>query len=132
MNDPLADDKLVQQQIFPEGNSPVTALVFDLDGTLYVNDELGREINLAARRYVAALKNVTPAEAEASVQDKIWSKAIDKNELEAYRSQMQVISSHMAEGKVMLHVYADSSPAEGFQQVTASLEDVYFSTITKN
>jgi putative hydrolase of the HAD superfamily len=69
MTVPLTDNQPAQQQNVPEGNGPVpytvTALVFDLDGTLYVNDALGREINLVARRYLAALKNVTPTEAEA-------------------------------------------------------------------
>lgn len=74
----------------------------------------------------------TPAEAQATVQDKIWTKAIDKEELESYRSQMQVISSHMADGRVVIHVYADSNPGAGFDQITADLEDVYFSVIAKN
>lgn len=74
----------------------------------------------------------TPAEAQATVQDKIWTKAIDKEELESYRSQMQVISSHMADGRVVIHVYADSNPGAGFDQITGDLEDVYFSVIAKN
>lgn len=74
----------------------------------------------------------TPAEAEASVQNKIWSKSVDKSEVNEYRTQMQVISSHMSEGKVIIHVYAESNPGSGFEQITAGLEDVYFSTITKN
>lgn len=65
MNAASKNDNSAQKQKFPAGSGPVTTLIFDLDGTLYVNDELGREINLAARRYVAALKNVTSAEAEA-------------------------------------------------------------------
>lgn len=74
----------------------------------------------------------TPTEAEAIVQDKIWSKRVPKEEINEYRERMQVISSHMADGQVMIHVYADQDPGEGFEPVKASLEDVYFSTITKN
>jgi ABC-type multidrug transport system ATPase subunit len=74
----------------------------------------------------------TPAEAEATVQHKIWSKSIEKDEVAAYKSNMQVISSHLSDGKVVIHVYADSNPGAGFEQITAGLEDVYFSTITKN
>ncbi|KIO78982.1 multidrug ABC transporter ATPase [Pedobacter lusitanus] len=74
----------------------------------------------------------TPAEAQATVQDKIWTKSIEKEELENYRSQLQVISSHMVSGRVMIHVYADTSPDAGFDQITPDLEDVYFSVITKN
>jgi putative hydrolase of the HAD superfamily len=39
------------------------ALVFDLDGTLYVNNDLGHEIHLSACRYIAELKGTTVAEA---------------------------------------------------------------------
>lgn len=74
----------------------------------------------------------TPAEAEATVQNKIWSKSIDKNEVNEYRSNMHVISSHISDGKVIIHVHADNNPGAGFEQITAGLEDVYFSTITKN
>jgi putative hydrolase of the HAD superfamily len=38
-------------------------LVFDLDGTLYVNKDLGREINLCACRYIAELKGMAVSEA---------------------------------------------------------------------
>lgn len=74
----------------------------------------------------------TPDEAVASVQHKIWKKDIDKNEVNDYRQSMQVISSHMVDGKLTIHVYADNNPGSGFEQIPAGLEDVYFSTITKN
>ncbi len=34
------------------------AIVFDLDGTLYINETLAREIRVSACRYVASLKNI--------------------------------------------------------------------------
>ncbi len=74
----------------------------------------------------------TPAAAEATVQNKIWRKRIDKSRIDEYRGRMQVISSHMSDGMLVIHAYADSNPGEGFEQVAAGLEDVYFSTITKN
>ena len=39
------------------------ALVFDLDGTLYVNRDFGREIHLCSCRYIAELKGIGDAEA---------------------------------------------------------------------
>ncbi|WP_118975253.1 ABC transporter ATP-binding protein [Taibaiella koreensis] len=74
----------------------------------------------------------TPAEAVASVENKIWSKPIAKEEINDYRSRMQIISSHMSDGRLIIHAYADSDPGNGFEPVKAGLEDVYFSTITKN
>jgi putative hydrolase of the HAD superfamily len=45
------------------------ALVFDLDGTLYVNNELGREINFCACRYIAELKGMGFAEARELLRE---------------------------------------------------------------
>lgn len=43
--------------------SELKSLVFDLDGTLYVNNDLGREIHLCSCRYIGDLKGITPSEA---------------------------------------------------------------------
>ncbi|GAB7026769.1 HAD family hydrolase [Geotalea toluenoxydans] len=43
--------------------SDIKALIFDLDGTLYVNNDLGMEISRAACRYVSDLKSITNEEA---------------------------------------------------------------------
>ncbi len=45
----------------------IKALVFDLDGTLYVSGGLGREINNVACRYIAELKGIDVAAAEALI-----------------------------------------------------------------
>ncbi len=71
----------------------------------------------------------TPTEAVASLQGKIWSKAIQKEELNHFRSRLKVISNHIADGKMIVHVLSDDQPEEGFEQTDATLEDVYFSAI---
>lgn len=50
----------------PQVQSDITALIFDLDGTLYTNNDLGMEISRAACRYVSHLKNI-PAEEAAEL-----------------------------------------------------------------
>jgi putative hydrolase of the HAD superfamily len=45
------------------------ALVFDLDGTLYVNKELDREIHLCACKYIAELKGTTVADADELIRE---------------------------------------------------------------
>ncbi len=49
--------------------SDIRSLVFDLDGTLYVSSDLGREINLSACRYLAGLKEVSVTEADRLIRD---------------------------------------------------------------
>ena len=73
----------------------------------------------------------TPAEAVASVQGRIWRKAVEKSELAEFRMRLPVISHHVSEGRMMIHVMSDDRPEDGFEAVDATLEDVYFSTITQ-
>ncbi|HTP65037.1 MAG TPA: HAD family hydrolase [Geobacteraceae bacterium] len=47
----------------------IKALVFDLDGTLYVNGDFGREIRLCACRYIAGLKGTTIEEADRLIRE---------------------------------------------------------------
>jgi ABC-type multidrug transport system ATPase subunit len=72
-----------------------------------------------------------PRETVASMQGRIWQKAISKDELNEYRSRLQVISHYISEARMMIHVLSDSQPDSGFEQIDATLEDVYFSIINK-
>lgn len=72
-----------------------------------------------------------PAEGIASVQGKIYKKSIDKNELDAYRNNHQVISTKLLEGRLSLRIESETDPGSGFEAVPADLEDVYFSHISK-
>ena len=64
------------------------------------------------------------------LKGRIWTKTIDKAELEAFRKQHQVISTRLFTGRTVVHVLADANPGEGFTQINGGLEDVYFSTLT--
>jgi len=64
------------------------------------------------------------------VQGKIWKKAIDKADLNIYKSEFQVISTHLKAGQTIIHVLSDQKPDSSFETNPADLEDVYFSHIT--
>jgi putative hydrolase of the HAD superfamily len=49
--------------------SDLKALLFDLDGTLYLSTALGREIRRSACRYIADLKGIGAAEADLLLTD---------------------------------------------------------------
>jgi ABC-type multidrug transport system ATPase subunit len=74
----------------------------------------------------------TPAEAVATVQGNIWQASIEKGDLPEFKKNFNVISHHVSEGKLLVHVFATSKPDGPFEQIDAGLEDVYFSSITKN
>ncbi|HEX6085128.1 MAG TPA: ATP-binding cassette domain-containing protein, partial [Thermoanaerobaculia bacterium] len=69
-----------------------------------------------------------PAAAMQNVQGKIWRRRIAKGDLEAVQSEHAVISTKLVAGQTVVHVFSDEQPS-GFEPVSASLEDVYFSTL---
>ncbi len=52
-----------------DGALSIKAIVFDLDGTLYQEERLGEEVNRSAILYVADLKELSPVEAEALLEE---------------------------------------------------------------
>jgi len=64
------------------------------------------------------------------LKGRIWTKAVDRAELETVRAQHQVISTRLFTGRTVVHILADSDPGGGFEPVQGGLEDVYFSTLT--
>lgn len=72
-----------------------------------------------------------PREEITALEGKVFSKSINKADLDKYRAAHTVISTKIIEGKLNLHVLADSNPGDGFESVYPNLEDVYFSYIAK-
>lgn len=71
-----------------------------------------------------------PSQLTAGVRGKIWKKTIDKKELERYKTELQVISTHLKAGKTIIHVLSDQKPDASYESSPADLEDVYFAEIT--
>ncbi len=67
----------------------------------------------------------------AGLEGRIWARAIERSELEAWRARATVIATRLREGRTLLRVLADASPGAGFQAVPATLEDVYFATLAQ-
>jgi ABC-type multidrug transport system ATPase subunit len=75
------------------------------------------------------LKEGAPGQLMADLAGRIWTKTIDRHELEAVRERHEVISTRLSAGRTVVHVLADTPPDAGFAPVTGGLEDVYFSTL---
>jgi ABC-2 type transport system ATP-binding protein len=67
-----------------------------------------------------------PLEAIRSLEGRVWSKRVDKAELEALQARYTVLSTRLVGGQPRIHVLADAQPETGFERVPAGLEDVYF------
>lgn len=72
----------------------------------------------------------TPHDAVQTMAGKVWTKSIEKNEIETYRNLYKVIATQLSEGKLFIRVVSDENPGEGFSAAESSLEDVYFDAIS--
>jgi len=70
-----------------------------------------------------------PGDLISSLAGSIWTKTVDRGEVEDHKGRHTVISSHLYAGRYKLHVLADSDPGDGFETQEPDLEDVYFSTL---
>jgi ABC-2 type transport system ATP-binding protein len=71
-----------------------------------------------------------PADAMRDIGGKIWRRVVSKGDLAMIQSEHAVISTRLAAGRTVVHVFSEEQPA-GFEPVEASLEDVYFSTLNR-
>ena len=71
-----------------------------------------------------------PIELTESVKGKVWKKVIDKKDLESYKDDFQVISTHLKGGNTIIHVLSATIPDTSFESSPSDLEDVYFSENT--
>ncbi|MEQ8240716.1 MAG: ABC transporter ATP-binding protein [Cyclobacteriaceae bacterium] len=84
--------------------------------------------NMAIINQGEVLLTGNPIESIKSIEGKIWSKTIEKDELESYKEKYNVISERLIAGQPDIHIYSDTKP-EGFTAEVADLEDVYFAKI---
>lgn len=73
-----------------------------------------------------------PQELSSSLDGKVYTKSIAKNELETYQDQYVVLSNYLKAGKLHINIFSELSPGKGFQVVPNNLEDFYFYTIYKD
>jgi ABC-type multidrug transport system ATPase subunit len=71
----------------------------------------------------------TPAASTEALDGLIYEKAIEKSDLVEYQNKFHIISTKLVTGKPLIHIMSDSDPGEGFKQIPANLEDVFFSQI---
>ncbi|WP_131827778.1 ATP-binding cassette domain-containing protein, partial [Elizabethkingia anophelis] len=76
------------------------------------------------------LRKGKPNELIAELENKIWSKPIDKSELENYRNIYHIISQQLIERELYITTYSPERPKD-FLSVNPLLEHVYFHTLTQ-
>jgi ABC-type multidrug transport system ATPase subunit len=71
-----------------------------------------------------------PQDLLVRLKGRIWKSVVEKSDLASTRARMDVISTRLRGGRTEIHVAADSAPAAEFAPVEATLEDVYFATLS--
>jgi ABC-type multidrug transport system ATPase subunit len=71
-----------------------------------------------------------PADLVRGLAGRVWHKTIPRDELEAYRTRFQIISTRLFAGRTMIHVLSPSQPDPSFEAAPGGLEDVYFATLS--
>ncbi len=75
------------------------------------------------------LLNGHPNEVIDRLKGSVYAKVIDRNEVQKYEENHQVLFSTLVGGRTKIHVMSEQDPGEDFEATSASLEDVYFSTL---
>ena len=70
-----------------------------------------------------------PQELLQALRGRIWKSVVDKAQVEEAKQRLQVISTRLRAGRTELHVAAETPPP-GFEPVEATLEDLYFATLS--
>ncbi|HYC58868.1 MAG TPA: ABC transporter ATP-binding protein [Thermoanaerobaculia bacterium] len=91
-----------------------------------VSDLCSRMAVLAGGRVLVEGK---PSELIAQLDGRVWRKTIRKDAVPRYRESHKVLATRLFAGETRIHILADERPEEGFERVTANLEDVYFSVL---
>ncbi|MGB0869594.1 MAG: ABC transporter ATP-binding protein [Flavobacteriales bacterium] len=79
------------------------------------------------------LMQTTPKQATEALEGKIWTSEIQKDELKKYEENWDVLSSSFTqEDTLMVRVLSEVQPSDGFNPVSAQLEDVYYSVLKKD
>jgi ABC-type multidrug transport system ATPase subunit len=67
-----------------------------------------------------------PQGAIDTLKNRIWRRSVTQETLADYQQRHMVLATRLVGGKPQINVYSESQPDDGFRQVDADLEDVYF------
>jgi len=81
--------------------------------------------NMAIINKGQVLTQTSPQLAIGLLENRIYEKVIEKNELDRYAAEYFLLSKRLFSGRTYIRIYAERQPS-GFSAVQANLEDVYF------
>jgi ABC-2 type transport system ATP-binding protein len=76
--------------------------------------------------------NGNPAAILNLLQEKIWTKEVDKSEIQQYTDKYKILSTRIFDGQMLIRVYSEGLPHVSFSSCKPDLEDAYFYAINVN
>lgn len=89
--------------------------------------------NMAIMNNGKILKQITPSDSTLEINGKIWTKVIDKADLDELDKTFNILSTNFnPDNSLNIRVYSETKPQGSFTKADPSLEDVYFITLKEN
>lgn len=73
----------------------------------------------------------SPDKAVDALAGKVFQKRIQREELDNYKEEFEVISNRLIGGQPIIHVLSEEQPDPSFASVAPTLEDVFFASINR-
>ncbi len=73
----------------------------------------------------------SPDKAVDALAGKVFQKRIQREELDNYKEEFEVISNRLIGGQPIIHVLSEEQPDPSFVSVAPTLEDVFFASINR-
>jgi ABC-type multidrug transport system ATPase subunit len=70
-----------------------------------------------------------PQAAVVRLQNRIWRRIVDRDELARHQRELPVLSTKLLAGRTVVRVLSDARPEAGYELTEPSLEDVYFAAM---
>jgi ABC-2 type transport system ATP-binding protein len=71
----------------------------------------------------------TPGALIDGLKGKVWTRAVEPDELPGLRKQFALIQTQLRSGRTVIHVLSDAAPDPRFTPAPAALAEVYFATL---
>tara|TARA_B100000941_G_scaffold219953_1_gene162504 strand:- start:1168 stop:2043 length:876 start_codon:yes stop_codon:yes gene_type:complete len=89
--------------------------------------------NMAIMNNGRILKQIKPEDSTKELKGKIWTKIVEKADIESLNNKLNILStSFNPDNSMNIRVHSEICPDKGFKKVDPNLEDVYFTTLKSN
>ncbi|NQX80882.1 MAG: ABC transporter ATP-binding protein [Flavobacteriaceae bacterium] len=79
------------------------------------------------------IKKITPEKATEEIKGQIWTRTIERNQLESVEKQYDILSSNYNQDNTLnIRVHSYEKPSEDFKEAIPELDDVYFISLKQD